>query len=277
MKRLRSIAGMAVLLGLAACEVGPVAVAPEPQPRGFPGFDTAIYPGDAAMRAWRYPSSPYRWVGYYLHSPCHRRDSWMGRRAVLEQMGWGIAVIYVGQQLWEGVPSIQPSDGFGPDGAEAAVPTCSRVLLTEAQGRLEARDAADKTAGQGFPPGSVIYLDVERVSRIPPELYAYYRGWIAGVLEDGRFLPGTYAHRFNAPDLYAVAQAAYAAAGRRESPPYWIAGGSGFALERHPTEVGLPFASIWQGVLDVYRTWNGVRLFIDENVADRRYPSAPLR
>ena len=33
---------------------------------GYPGFDIGVYPGDAALTAWRYPTSPYHWVGYYL-------------------------------------------------------------------------------------------------------------------------------------------------------------------------------------------------------------------
>lgn len=272
----------AVLLGGAACEPLPSAPGPGPE-RGVPGFDTSLYPGDAAMRAWLYPRSPYRWVGYYLQAPCHRDASWMGRRAALESMGWGLAVLYVGQQLWEGLPARLPDapptleQGWATETWVGQAVTCSRTLLTTEQGHAEARDAVEKTAAQGFPAGSVIYLDIERVERVPPQLAAYYAAWLDGVLQDGRYLPGTYGHRFNAPDLYEIARAAYARAGRSEAPPFWIAGGSGFSLHAHPTEVGLPYARVWQGVLDVTRTWNGVSLHVDENVADRAAPSAPLR
>src|SRR6185437_7088284 len=65
------------------------------------GFDTFAYPGDATMRAWmKTPGAPYKWVGFYLPSPCHKDDSWTGKRAVLDSMGWGFAVVYVGQQTW---------------------------------------------------------------------------------------------------------------------------------------------------------------------------------
>src|SRR5689334_2849742 len=67
------------------------------------GFDTSIYPGDAAMSAWHKPSSPYEWVGYYLQAPCHRDPSWMGKRSTLRSMGWGLAVLYVGQQTFDGL------------------------------------------------------------------------------------------------------------------------------------------------------------------------------
>src|SRR5690348_2261672 len=65
------------------------------------GFDTNVYPGDRAMEAWR-KSGEYTWVGYYLPAPCHKDDSWSGTRQTLTEQGWGVAVIYVGQQTWSG-------------------------------------------------------------------------------------------------------------------------------------------------------------------------------
>jgi len=67
------------------------------------GFDTFAYPGDDAMHAWL-SADKYRWVGYYLPAPCHNDDSWEGKRDTLSQMGWGMAVIYVGQQTWGRTP-----------------------------------------------------------------------------------------------------------------------------------------------------------------------------
>src|SRR5678815_2627174 len=55
------------------------------------GFDTGRYPGDDAMRAWRTGDSPYSWAGYYLKSPCHPDDGWMGKRATLMAMDDGLA------------------------------------------------------------------------------------------------------------------------------------------------------------------------------------------
>ena len=71
--------------------------------KGHLGFDTGIYPGDETMRVWR-ATAPYKWVGYYLPAPCRRDASWAGKRQTLSAMGWGLAVLYVGQQTWEGVP-----------------------------------------------------------------------------------------------------------------------------------------------------------------------------
>src|SRR3982074_594075 len=68
------------------------------------GFDTGTYPGDAAMLAWRTGGAPYEWAGYYLPSPCHPDDSWSGKRDTVPEMGYGLAVLYVGQQTWGRVP-----------------------------------------------------------------------------------------------------------------------------------------------------------------------------
>src|SRR5689334_2115126 len=68
------------------------------------GFDTFAYPGDDAMKAWLTADKPYSWVGYYLPAPCHNDDSWEGKRETLAGMGWGMAVIYVGQQTWGRTP-----------------------------------------------------------------------------------------------------------------------------------------------------------------------------
>ncbi len=69
------------------------------------GFDTYAYPGDEIMNAWRHESVPYEWVGYYLPAPCHSGTTWMGKRERLANMGWGMAVIYVGQQTWDKTPT----------------------------------------------------------------------------------------------------------------------------------------------------------------------------
>jgi hypothetical protein len=62
-------------------------------------------------------------------------------------------------------------------------------------------------------------------------------------------------------------------AGLRESPPFWVASGRGFSEDKEPHEVGHSFANVWQGVLDVVQTHNGVRLPIDVNVANVPSPS----
>ena len=267
----RSLFVLLTTAGLLAGCAGSRPAAPEgpreqPSPLVYPGFDTGRYPGDAVMQGWR-EASPYRWVGYYLPAPCRRDSSWAGRRTVLDRMGWGLAVLYVGQQVFEGAPD--------PDPRSPVPIRCSRTLLTEAQGRRDAADAVARATAEGFAPGTVVFLDVERAEGLPAGMTAYHRAWTAAVLADGRYRPGTYAHRLNADALFALALSAYREAGRPETPPFWVAASGGFALDRPPTAAGVPFATVWQGALDVARTWGGVTLTVDENVAWRPSPSAP--
>ncbi len=246
----------------------------------FPGFDTSIYPGDATMSAWLYPSSPYYWSGYYLPAPCHRDITWTNKYATLHAMGWGLTAIYVGQQDWTQIPQSIVVRGANETArasqsiaSEQAV--CSASLLSAEQGTLEAADAVAQLKANGFPDRTVVFLDVEFVSSVTPTLLTYYRAWITGIIRDGHYRVGIYAAKSNATTLYVAALDAARAAGSAEQPPFWIAASSGFSLGQVPTAVGLDFAKLWQGMFDVTQTWNGKTLQIDVDVASSRSPSAP--
>jgi hypothetical protein len=261
------------------------------------GFDTYAYPGDEVMRAWRHADVPYEWVGYYLPSaPCHKGTSWGGKRQTLAEIGWGVAVVYVGQQPWGdvSVPAAAAAAVKPPKAKPAAKKraarrqpsrkgastktkqptTCSRTFVTAARGALEADDAIAKTAGEGFRPGTVVFLNIERMNRVPQAMRDYYRAWTARMLANGRYRPGFYAHKFNAQIVYDDVKAEYERAGVTSEPPFWIAGGRGFSPERQPHEVGHAFAKVWQGVLDVVEEWKGFKLPIDVNVARVPSPSS---
>jgi len=234
-----------------------------------PGFDTRAYPGDSAMRAWRYPSSPYRWVGYYLAAPCHRDSSFTGKYASIARMGWGVAAIYVGQQDFPQMPAARPA-------AATNAPTtpiiCSSTLLSAAQGTSEALDAVAKLRADGFPAGSTVFLDVEQVTAVSPALTNYVRAWVAGVLRDGRYRPGVYAAKPNIPELVAAASAEFNAATKGGAPRVWVSSGDGFSLDSLPSAAGFDYAAIWQGTFGASETWNGVTLTIDANVATSKTP-----
>lgn len=272
MKLSRSAPLLALVALAGACTEVAGILAPIPDGSNHPGFDTSIYPGDAAMRAWLAPRSPYEWVGYYLPASCHHDTSWSGRRAFLGSLGWGTAVLYVGQQTWEGV-AVGPRLAPAMQRAAQSV-TCSRTLLTGAQGTIEGLDAVAQAANEGFAPGTVIYLDIEYMSTVTSAMREYYRSWVAQVLADGRYVPGIYCHKSNAATIFSDVRSEFLAHARLDSPRFWIASQSGFSLDRPPTDVGHDFANVWQGRLDTTESWNGVSLNIDVNVADRASPSA---
>jgi hypothetical protein len=254
------------------------------------GFDTNIYPGDKAMDAWR-ESGDYEWVGYYLKAPCHNDGSWSGTRDRLVDKGWGLAVIYVGQQTWgskltnaaavkkpaavtKSKKSKSNHKAHGPPmtprstaPVAKAGARCSAAFVNSMQGQIDARDAIGKAGGEGFPKGTIIFLDVEYMTSVQKPMRDYYRAWTRTVLADGRYQPGIYAHTRNAQTIYSDVSDVYDDLGIDTEPPFWIAGSNGFSPGRAPTDVGHKFASAWQGVLDVVRTHNGVKLPIDISVA----------
>lgn len=237
----------------------------------YVGFDTHTYPGDATMKAWKEtPGSPYKWVGYYLPAPCHNDESWVGKREVLQQLGWGVAIVYVGQQTWGKTPRTLTS---AQRDALRKKNDCSTDLISAEEGELNAEGATRAAEAEGFAPGAIVFLDIERMQNIPPQMRDYYKAWTARMLELGKYKPGVYTHQFNAPQIFSDVKAVFTAAGDTTTPRFWIAGGKGFDTGRAPQDVGYAFAGVWQGVLDVARSVADIKLPIDVNVASWLSPS----
>lgn len=271
-----------VLLVVISCARVAVIGAPEPGDAGhatkprvegvsYPGFDKRDFPGVRQMEIW-YERSPYEWVGYYLPAPCYAGITWAGHRQELVDRQWGLAVIYVGMQAPR-APAAMP-DTTAVAGAAAQATRCSQNTLSAEQGRLDADDAVNVAAADGFPEGTTIFLDVERADPYPPELDAYVRAWIARVLAR-KFTAGIYAHRLNADAIFASAKGMYVAAGDSRNPPFWVANSQGFEFRKAPSESGFAFATIWQNPTNANETYGSVTFRVDRNVATKRNPSAP--
>lgn len=263
-------------------KVKPRAISPKGRPSGtmtgaalattglrFPGFDTGSYPGDNVMRVWF--GNPYVFVGFYLDAPCHRDTTsggnfrpWMGHLQTLKQIGWGLIIIYVGRQ------------GTG----------CGSSQLTRERGLADARDAVNKATGEGIRRGALIYLDVEVVDNVAVNLLRYVRGWLAGILSDGRYEAGIYCHFRNANALFNAARQEYSDQGRPgDTPAFWIVrvpGGSAFNVATSsPQDLNnfsttpISFASVWQGRINIgSETHAGVSFGpVDQDVADTNNPS----
>lgn len=251
-------------VSFSACAT-PRAEAPQPA-RGIPGFDTRDYPGDDGMRAW-FGASPYRWVGYYLPAPCYKGTTWAGRRESLRDIGWGFAVLFVGEQDWSAMANVQA------DTAAVEQPQCSSAHLTPERAATHADEAVRAASEDGFPIGTVIFLDVERVDDVSPELLTYVRSWVARMLEAESYTPGIYTHDVNVEALYPMVAEEFVRAGRSGRPPLWVARPADFDIRSSPRESGYAAASIWQGVLNTREDYRGVRLNIDVNVSDSADPS----
>ena len=237
----------------------------------YVGFDTHTYPGTSVMKAWKEtPGSPYKWVGFYLPSPCHNDSSWVGKRDTLVAMGWGLAAVYVGQQTWGKSPRTLTASALE---ALRKKTDCATDFISAEEGTREADDAVGIASREGFPKGAVIFLDIERMETIPPAMREYYKAWTARMLSNGQYLPGVYAHQHNAQQIFDDVSAEFRAAGRTEMPRFWIAGGKGFDEGRAPQDVGYAFAGVWQGVIDVARSVATIKLPVDVNVAKWASPS----
>lgn len=241
------IVGPATFASLMA-SAQPVSPAPSPGTGPFAGFDVSGYPGDDAMKTWK-KLSPYSFVGYYLKSPCHSKSTWMGTRARIEGLGWGIAILYVGRQA------------EGP---------CKSATQTRGVGVADGQDALRKTASEGFAPGSVIYLDVEPMDRIPQFQIDYVNGWLSQFSGAG-FSPGIYCHIKNANALKAASKDFPA-----DRIAFWVSGSGHFVPgTSRPADSGIGFARVWQCTFEVKKMFGGVSIQIDEDVANTSTPSAP--
>ncbi len=140
---------------------------------GYAGCDRAGYPGDAGMTAL-WVNTNLKWCGFYL-TPAPNQGAklgWMDKRAFLTGLGLGLAPIYVGEQQIK------------------VCPTCSANPST-AKGTTDAANAIALATTAGFPPGSVIYLDIETGDKVSGPMRDYYNSWVAGIIAGG-FLPGVY-------------------------------------------------------------------------------------
>jgi hypothetical protein len=227
------------------------------------GFDKRDFPGLGPMQTWM-RESPYVWVGYYLQAPCYAGSAWTGNRAALEAQGWGLALLYVGQQ----------APGAAATSSIAAGPDCGVKPLTAVQGGTDGDQAVAIASADGFPPGTAIFLDVERADPFPAALGDYVRGWMERVLSRG-YIPGAYAHKLNADAVSQIQRVAFTSAGVATTPPFWVANSVGFDLGKSPAASGYAFATVWQTPSDANETWGGVTFRIDRNVATKPNPSRP--
>jgi hypothetical protein len=220
----------------------------------YAGFDTSAYPGDSAMQVWK-STSPYSFVGYYLRSDNHPNGSWLGTYPSLKSLGWGLAVLYVA------LPETSPN-------------------LSRNRGITDAKETVVECQAEGFPPGCIVYLDVEPVDAFAPEHISYYRGWIRTILDSGSLKPGTYCHAKNADALYNAAQQEYADAGLPNgAPSFWITkvDMTFDPTSASPTDSGVQYADIWQGRIDVPSEGHGgISLDVDWDVANSADPSRTM-
>lgn len=125
------------------------------------GFDRNVYPGDAALGLLR---QTFSFSGYWLNfPPGEKANTWEGRRDAINAIGFGFLVLFNGR--------LDRQLRSTPD--------------PKALGSRDASIAVDAAKNEGFPLGTVIFLDQEEGGRMLPEQSAYVYAWVDAVNASG--------------------------------------------------------------------------------------------
>jgi Domain of unknown function (DUF1906) len=139
-------------------------------PAGAPvyiGFDRNDYPGDATLDALR---RTFAFCGYWLNAPPgEAADTWKGKREILRALGFGFLVLFNGR-LDKELKASGDAKLMGADDAAAAVKAAQ---------------------AEGFPRGTVIFVDQEEGGRMLTEQREYLYTWIDG-LDAAGYRAGVY-------------------------------------------------------------------------------------
>lgn len=165
---IRFVSGMVSVVALAYFPV-------RAQNISYLGFDRNDYPGDANLKSLR---KTFSYTGYWLNNPPgERSNSWEGHRATVEAAGFGFLVLFNGR-LYADLKSVDNAMRLGKSDAANAVASAQR---------------------EGFPSGTIIFLDQEQGGRMLPEQKAYIYSWVDAVTAAG-FRPGVYCSGIPAKD-----------------------------------------------------------------------------
>jgi hypothetical protein len=246
----------------------------------YVGFDRNEYPGDEALPLLR---KSYSFASYWLSPPPgEKSNSWIGKRGVMQSQGFGFLLLYQGR-----TSSQLP---YKKDSIEA--------------GLADARAAAAAARRDGFPEGSVIFLDVEQGGRFFGGYLAYLQSWAESLTKE-KYHPGIYCSGIVVDEgegsTIISSDDIRAHIGVPEVV-YWVYNDAcppspGCGVPRmppSPAASGVAYASVWQYVRsprekqtarhcrgyasdgNCYAPGDaGHKWFLDENVATTADPSAP--
>jgi len=133
----------------------------EPSSITYLGFDRNKYPGDALLESLR---QTFSFCGYWLNvPPGEHSNTWQGKREVLISGGFGFMVLFNGRPYRQ-LKSLANSKMLGTRDAAVAVRAAN---------------------AEGFPAGTVIFLDQEEGGRMLPQQRAYVYAWVDAISASG--------------------------------------------------------------------------------------------
>lgn len=194
------------------------------------GFDRNDYPGDTNLAILH---QTFEFTGYWLNNPPGAKsNSWAGKRRLIEKTGFGFVVLYNGKTYAQ------------LKGSEA-----------EESGSADGLAATAVARKEGFPPGSIIFLDQEEGGRLFPEQKEYLFAWMDAVTDNGYragvYCSGIPVKESDSGEMIDTADDIKDSAGPRQIA-YFVANDAcppspGCTLKAPaPNVSGIPFADIWQ-------------------------------
>jgi hypothetical protein len=175
---LRALPVLALAAIACAQSVAPAAGSASGQ-QNYVGFDANDYPGDAQLPALR---KQFAFTGYWLtNPPLTNTNSWVGKRSVLLRNGFGFLVVANGRldkEIVHAQKSGKPPAALAREDAAAVVAAARR---------------------EGFPPGTIVFLDQEEGGRMLSEQADYLLAWTEAVAAT-TYRPGVYASAHPVPD-----------------------------------------------------------------------------
>jgi hypothetical protein len=200
--------------------------------QSYLGFDRNDYPGDGYLKILR---QTFSFSGYWLNNPPgEKSNSWRGKRPALGSTGFGFLVLFNGR-LYAELKDVARATKLGKSDAQAAISAARR---------------------EGFPAGTVIFLDQEQGGRMLPAQKAYIYNWVDVVSAAG-FRAGVYCSGIAAQESPGVsivtADDIRQNAGGR-TIVYFVTNDAcppspGCAFPKKPpspAESGISFADVWQ-------------------------------
>ena len=147
--------------------------------RGYVGFDANEYPGDAQLPLLR---KQFTFTGYWLNNPPGaNHNPWLGKRDILLRNNFGFLVVFNGRldkEILQARKRGKAPDALGREDAAAAIAAAHR---------------------EGFPPGTILFLDQEEGGRMLPEQAGYLLAWTEAIAA-GPYKPGVYGSGQPVPD-----------------------------------------------------------------------------
>jgi hypothetical protein len=227
----RLCASPLVVIALLICAIPPLQSQTRP-PAAHLGFDRNNYPGDQNLKALR---KTFSFAGYWLNRPPSTRvNSWAGKRQKLQSAGFGFLVLFNGRLYAD----------------------LKNVARATTLGKSDAQTAAAAARREGFPAGTIVFLDQEQGGRMLPEQKAYIFAWVDGVngtgFRAGIYCSGIAAEEDHGTTIVTANDIRQNAGGRKivyfvtddACPP-----APGCVFPRRPpspAESGISFADVWQ-------------------------------